>query len=485
MDDNYIRGLAKKEWYFQGFNGTLTLLAGITRSGSVELVEKLGYGFDAIVVYYEHDKCYFLYAWDDLHHIHDQLMAKVKADKEYLAYLTEEDEKVCNESLLYFQGLDSIDLSKKSLEELQGLLIQIDQAYANSISVSHMIEGWTLTTEQKIRDTINSITDDPHALVILTSPTFIPFQTKEQISMNSIANYVREKGLQHVGKKELDSDEQILSMLKDHQSSFFWINNSYASAKDLQVEDFLAELNEILKKPAKEFEDPRENKRKKDELLKKLESAELSELIQINDTIFRIHDRRKEYLTIGLHYIEMVLEELHKRTGFSRESLRYLLPLEVSKVESMKEELLRRREKCIHFSNAKEQNLYSGDEAEKYVSMFSELLKIEQSDTIKGSGASPGVVRGKVKVCRGESEIAKVEKGDVLVACMTQPEFVPAMKKASAIVTDEGGLTCHAAIVSRELGIPCVIGTKSATKLLQDGDMVEVDADNGVVRKLK
>jgi pyruvate,water dikinase len=68
---------------------------------------------------------------------------------------------------------------------------------------------------------------------------------------------------------------------------------------------------------------------------------------------------------------------------------------------------------------------------------------------------------------------------------MTRPEYVPLMKKAAGIITDEGGITCHAAIVSRELKIPCVIGTKIATKVLKDGDMVEVDADKGIVKILK
>ena len=68
---------------------------------------------------------------------------------------------------------------------------------------------------------------------------------------------------------------------------------------------------------------------------------------------------------------------------------------------------------------------------------------------------------------------------------MTTPDFVPAMEKAAAIVTDRGGILCHAAIVSREMSKPCIIGTKIATKVLKDGDLVEVDADKGVVRKIK
>ncbi|TDA28302.1 MAG: phosphoenolpyruvate synthase [Archaeoglobi archaeon] len=100
---------------------------------------------------------------------------------------------------------------------------------------------------------------------------------------------------------------------------------------------------------------------------------------------------------------------------------------------------------------------------------------------LKGLGASPGVASGHVKIVKETKDITKVEQGDILVAVMTTPDMVPAMKRASAIVTDEGGMTCHAAIVSRELGVPAVVGTKNATKVLKDGMLVTVDGEKGVV----
>lgn len=72
-----------------------------------------------------------------------------------------------------------------------------------------------------------------------------------------------------------------------------------------------------------------------------------------------------------------------------------------------------------------------------------------------------------------------------MVCVMTLPDYVSAMKLAKAIITDEGGITCHAAIISRELGIPCIVGTKIATKILKDGDLVEVDADRGIIKIIK
>ncbi len=94
-------------------------------------------------------------------------------------------------------------------------------------------------------------------------------------------------------------------------------------------------------------------------------------------------------------------------------------------------------------------------------------------------------MRGHVKIVTHPNDLQKVNLGDILVAQMTLPSFISAMQKASAFVTDEGSITCHAAIVAREMKKPCIIGTKNATKLLKDGDLVEVDANIGIVSILK
>jgi len=108
-------------------------------------------------------------------------------------------------------------------------------------------------------------------------------------------------------------------------------------------------------------------------------------------------------------------------------------------------------------------------------------IKIAEVPILTGVGASPGIGTGPVKILRSPKEINKVKTSDVLVAPMTSPDYVPAMKKASAIITDEGGMTSHAAIVSRELGIPCVVGTKEATKRLKDDTVVTVDGARGLI----
>lgn len=111
----------------------------------------------------------------------------------------------------------------------------------------------------------------------------------------------------------------------------------------------------------------------------------------------------------------------------------------------------------------------------------------ERNVVVKGLPASPGSAAGKAHVILDPAEIAEFKDGEILVTAMTAPDWVPAMKKAKAIVTDAGGMTCHASIVSRELGIPCIVGTKSrsveATTTIQNGDEITVDATNGIVYK--
>lgn len=109
---------------------------------------------------------------------------------------------------------------------------------------------------------------------------------------------------------------------------------------------------------------------------------------------------------------------------------------------------------------------------------------MKKANLIKGITASLGSTKGRARTLKSSKEIELMEEGEILVIEMTSPVYMPAIKKAAAIITDIGGITCHAAIVSRELGIPCIVGTKKATKVLKNGDLVEVNADKGIVRIL-
>lgn len=110
-----------------------------------------------------------------------------------------------------------------------------------------------------------------------------------------------------------------------------------------------------------------------------------------------------------------------------------------------------------------------------------EVKDVERVIITKGLGASPGMATGEVKIIKNTDELDKIQKGDILVTVMTTPDMVPAMKRANGIITDEGGVTCHAAIVSRELGIPCVVGTGDATKILKENIVVTLDGNKGTI----
>jgi len=110
-----------------------------------------------------------------------------------------------------------------------------------------------------------------------------------------------------------------------------------------------------------------------------------------------------------------------------------------------------------------------------------EEIKIKTEPMLKGIGSSPGIAAGAVKIIRSIEDLAKMQQGDILVTKMTSPDMVVAMSRSAAIVTDEGGVTCHASIVGREMGLPVIVGTRTATQSLKEGQPITVDAFNGLV----
>ncbi|MBI5222598.1 MAG: hypothetical protein HY980_03845 [Candidatus Magasanikbacteria bacterium] len=153
-------------------------------------------------------------------------------------------------------------------------------------------------------------------------------------------------------------------------------------------------------------------------------------------------------------------------------------------------EIKERSRRLLHITeDGRRGNMIKSDKIDDFLSRHimkdKEDKVVQTSQLLTGQVAFKGKVTGKVKIVTGPKDILKVEAGDVLVALTTNPDVLPAMKKAAAFVTDVGGITSHAAIVAREMEKPCVIGTKIATRVLKDGDIVEVDATHGIIRIIK
>lgn len=184
--------------------------------------------------------------------------------------------------------------------------------------------------------------------------------------------------------------------------------------------------------------------------------------------------------------------ELCKRFGLPEDGLRDYLSEEMKRLfetgERVPEEVLRQRfEFSIVALMGGKVVALSGEDAKKFY--CKNVPKEEIPESVSGMVANRGKAQGIAKVLLFDEnlveEMRKMKQGQILVVGQTRPMLVPALKKAAAIVTDEGGITSHAAIVAREFRIPCIVGTHNATRVFKDGDLVEVDADNGTAKKIK
>jgi len=259
---------------------------------------------------------------------------------------------------------------------------------------------------------------------------------------------------------------------------------------DEAINIFKKNLEETsIEKIQKEVDDQKiktkENNTKINEFKKTLtgESLNLFEYIQMS---MELRDRRKETTQKTITLIVDALTILAEQHSLSYHDISFVTREELKKLKdpSFIKEINKRKETGVIL-------LVRNEGLESEATIYDEIKNKVTQVMIKGVGelrgvtAQPGRVTGVAKVILNEKDFALFNEGDVLVTSMTRPEFIPIMKKASAVITDEGGVTCHAAIISRELGIPCIIGTRSATILIKTGDFLEVDADSGVIKVIK
>ncbi len=228
------------------------------------------------------------------------------------------------------------------------------------------------------------------------------------------------------------------------------------------------------------------------EIVKKLKPSKKDlEYLQMAKRFVYIKDARDDFRRESVFYSINLWKEIGRRMGISAEDTSYLQDSEIiaflkDKNNTDLDKISRSRKNgfVIYIGSNKKVICSQGDHILAALKLFKLDFEEEKTQEIKGRVASKGLAKGNVAIVKGVKDLDKVKMGDILIAVTTHPDYVSAMRKAVAIVTDEGGITSHAAIVSREFGIPCIVGTKLATKVLRDGDMVEVDANSGVVKKL-
>lgn len=339
--------------------------------------------------------------------------------------------------------------------------------------------------EHELKSKIKSNKEQEKLIYLLGTPSEMTISIKEEIDflrmLEKIKNNKKILSNGSLVKKHFDRYQHIGAYVE--ANGWNWREYLLRIKKELKQVNFQARIQELISR----------RKIAEVKILEVIGKYQLNpKLIEmIRQTILIRINAESDYGYMNLA-TKPLFTEIAKRKKLSVTKLKYLSPKEISNLLIGKEfnyqKLINQRSKhyCI-ITSKKEIIIFQGKDVDKLLSILDqEDSKCKKSDEkiIKGSVASQGLVKGRVKIILEIKDINKVKEGDILVAPNTMPMYVPAMKHSAAIVTDEGGLTCHAAIVSRELGKPCIIGTKIATKVLKDDDLVEVDANRGIVRKL-
>jgi phosphohistidine swiveling domain-containing protein/DNA-binding transcriptional ArsR family regulator len=290
----------------------------------------------------------------------------------------------------------------------------------------------------------------------------------------------------------------ILNDVQDHYAKYFFTKFIYTEEQGVySFEHYLkslvrlvsgdSDLKETHKKKEKELLDI---KIKKKDLIKRIKLPK-DLIIFFNawgDFMVTKIDRRYAQL-FAFYKTTFLLEEIAKRLGISLKELRFMTSKEI--YQSLfnnildKEDIKKRVEFALYYTAKDTEVYYSGAEAKKIFEEYIEKDDDKDVVELQGQCGCRGQARGLVKIVNVISDMPKVNKGDILVSISTQPDLLPAMKRAAAFITDQGGVTSHAAIVARETNTPCVIATRNATKVLKDGDEVEVYADKGLVKVIK
>ena len=328
----------------------------------------------------------------------------------------------------------------------------------------------------------------------LTAPAHKSYiNGQEELILRAAKKLNKDKKLMQRFEK---GDHSGIKEMKELMKKFWWTALGWENVRPNTEKSFAEIIKEHLKdgnigQKLKNLMGHVKNvKKERDGIIKKYNlSKELQYRLRLFDEYALWHDRRKEMQVKTLYAAHLLLCEAARRRDYDINDLEWLWHEEVQDIlrgkELDKKEVERRKKGIAVLIDGKEITQWSGDEAIKIKEKVAPE-KTHDLTEIRGEPASSGIAKGIARVCAGAEEaMKKVKKGDILVCGMTLPDYVPAMKRAAAIVTDEGGITCHAAIISRELGVPCITGTKIATQAIKDGDLLEVNANEGIIKIIK
>ena len=428
-----------------------------------------------------------------VYYLKDEMATVGKAISERLAKdsdFARRDIKACREScntlVSYSRKLSYLRLSGYSNDQLGNLVgefSKIYQAVFPFMVTPHAVERYF---EGKIREEVT----DKQVLEVLLSP--VSTEDEERDSALKVAAYTKEHG----------RDKGFEEMLTSHWQAFRWLSVWSVNVQPLSRDYFLEEIDNILGKvhdPKAEIErlEIEEKKRRAalENVLKRImASSTLRDQVAFLQEYIVLRTYRKNAICQGNFYHLPLLSEVAFRLKLSEVGVKLLAYDELERglrgEQSIKQLELLIRERSKGWAILMWQGRISIITGGRKIIQAMEQYRITLpgrvlTNIIMGNTASRGKVVGKVKVIHKISELDKVKPGDILVAKMTTPDYMTAINRCVGIITDEGGVTCHAAIVSREFNIPCLIATHNATSLLNDNDIVELDATKGLARVIE
>ncbi len=384
----------------------------------------------------------------------------------------------------------SLNLNNRPLKELANLFSKWYEAHKIFTTRFMPIDATDETLETDIQNSLrdNGLNLNPSEIAFLLTPNAASYVQREHADFCRLAKKYHNNS----------STASALKAIAQHARKWWWTTMGWGHHRPLNTKILQQKLVKIksvsvLLKIQKKETDARKMALVKKGLLLKRISPATKNLLNAFEVLAEMHDTRKEIqmkmMTAGFSIAKSML----KTARIPEKFCRFMLVEEYLKLGSGRKPELKELENrtkfywCEFRANSSIR-LLSGKQAKNKIKSSGVFYKQSKKPLteIKGQPASPGYAKGKARVgLNAHTLIRTIKPGEILITSQTTPEFAPAMKKAAAIITDEGGITSHAAIVSRELGIPCIIGTKIATHIFKNGDLVEVNADTGIVKKLK
>jgi phosphoenolpyruvate synthase/pyruvate phosphate dikinase len=276
--------------------------------------------------------------------------------------------------------------------------------------------------------------------------------------------------------------------IRNHYKSYSWMRYDY-DGEEWSFNEIEEKFGSILDKKKNNIEvefQPAEYRSipgKRKQIVERLKLDQKTTLLAklIRDSS-RLMDIKKEYFSRIHHNTKPFFENAAEKLGIDRKYLSYILPYEYDRImrSNNSAELIKRFQSSTVYINQNGCKI-----VEKLNIKPDRVKKGIKNCKATGLCAYPGKITGIVKIVRNDTDLQEFRNGEILVATMTTIDFLEAMKKALAIVTDDGGVICHAAIICREMRKPCIVGAKFATSVFFNGDYVSVDASNGIVHLIE